>query len=109
MLGLLVVRFQARRRHHERRRVMKRYTGPRHARGVPMIAAVDCVVLGAGVVGMAIARACAQSGLETLVLEAESAIGTGTSARNSEVIHAGLYYPRGSLKARLCVQGRHAL
>lgn len=70
---------------------------------------VDCVVIGAGVVGLAVARACALAGLETLVLEAESAIGTGTSARNSEVIHAGLYYPRGSLKARLCVQGRQAL
>ncbi|MGB3422987.1 MAG: NAD(P)/FAD-dependent oxidoreductase [Castellaniella sp.] len=70
---------------------------------------IDCVVIGAGVVGLAVARACAQAGLETLVLEAESAIGTGTSARNSEVIHAGLYYPRGSLKARLCVQGRRML
>lgn len=70
---------------------------------------VDCVVIGAGVIGLAVARACAQAGLETLVLEAESAIGTGTSARNSEVIHAGLYYPRGSLKARLCVRGRQSL
>ncbi|WP_368646528.1 NAD(P)/FAD-dependent oxidoreductase [Castellaniella ginsengisoli] len=70
---------------------------------------IDCVVIGAGVVGLAVARACARSGLETLVLEAEAAIGTATSARNSEVIHAGLYYPRGSLKARLCVQGRQAL
>lgn len=70
---------------------------------------VDCVVIGAGVVGLAVARACALAGQETLVLEAESAIGTATSARNSEVIHAGLYYPRGSLKARLCVQGRQAL
>lgn len=70
---------------------------------------VDCVVIGAGVVGLAVARACALAGLETLALEAESDIGTATSARNSEVIHAGLYYPRGSLKARLCVQGRQAL
>ncbi len=70
---------------------------------------VDCVVIGAGVVGLAVARACALAGLETLALEAESTIGTATSARNSEVIHAGLYYPRGSLKARLCVQGRQAL
>ena len=70
---------------------------------------VDCVVIGAGVVGLAVARACALVGLETLALEAESTIGTATSARNSEVIHAGLYYPRGSLKARLCVQGRQAL
>ena len=70
---------------------------------------VDCVVIGAGVVGLAVARACALAGLEALALEAESDIGTATSARNSEVIHAGLYYPRGSLKARLCVQGRQAL
>ncbi|HET8703451.1 NAD(P)/FAD-dependent oxidoreductase [Castellaniella sp.] len=70
---------------------------------------VDCVIIGAGVVGLAVARACALAGLETLALEAEAAIGTATSARNSEVIHAGLYYPRGSLKARLCVQGRQAL
>jgi L-2-hydroxyglutarate oxidase LhgO len=70
---------------------------------------VDCVVIGAGVIGLAVARACALAGLETLALEAESDIGTATSARNSEVIHAGLYYPRGSLKARLCVQGRQAL
>jgi L-2-hydroxyglutarate oxidase LhgO len=74
-----------------------------------MTDSVECVVIGAGVVGLAVARACALAGLDTLVLEAESAIGTGTSARNSEVIHAGLYYPRGSLKARLCVQGRQAL
>jgi len=70
---------------------------------------VDCVVIGAGVVGLAVARACAQAGLDTLVLETEPAIGTATSARNSEVIHAGLYYPHGSLKARLCVRGRQAL
>ncbi|WP_428419788.1 NAD(P)/FAD-dependent oxidoreductase [Methylibium sp.] len=70
---------------------------------------VDAVVVGAGVVGLAIGRALAQRGLETLVLEAETAIGTGTSSRNSEVIHAGLYYPTGSLKARLCVAGNAAL
>jgi len=70
---------------------------------------VDCVVIGAGVVGLAVARACAHAGWETLVLEAEDAIGTGTSSRNSEVIHAGIYYPTHSLKARLCVQGRHLL
>ncbi|MGB6008344.1 NAD(P)/FAD-dependent oxidoreductase [Castellaniella sp.] len=74
-----------------------------------MLEEVDCVVVGAGVVGLAVARACAQAGHETILLEAESAIGTGTSARNSEVIHAGIYYPPGSLKARLCVQGRQAL
>lgn len=70
---------------------------------------VDVVVAGAGVVGLAVARALAQSGREVLVLEAAGAIGTGTSSRNSEVIHAGLYYPTGSLKARLCVQGRDML
>lgn len=71
--------------------------------------AVDCVVIGAGVVGLAVARALALAGREVLVLEAADAIGTGTSSRNSEVIHAGIYYPQGSLKARLCVQGRHML
>ena len=70
---------------------------------------VDAVVIGAGVVGLAVARALALRGLETVVLEAETAIGTGTSSRNSEVIHAGLYYPQGSWKARLCVQGRQML
>ena len=70
---------------------------------------VDCVVIGAGVVGLAIARALAMAGREVVVLEAASAIGTGTSSRNSEVIHAGLYYPPGSWKARLCVQGRELL
>jgi L-2-hydroxyglutarate oxidase LhgO len=70
---------------------------------------IDCVVVGAGVVGLAIARALAQSGREVLVAEATEAIGTGTSSRNSEVIHAGIYYPAGSLKARLCVRGKHLL
>ncbi len=67
---------------------------------------VDTVVVGAGVVGLAVARALALAGREVLVLEACEAIGTQTSARNSEVIHAGIYYPRDSLKARLCVQGK---
>jgi L-2-hydroxyglutarate oxidase LhgO len=70
---------------------------------------VDCVVIGAGVVGLACARAMAQAGREVIVLESENAFGTATSARNSEVIHAGLYYPAGSLRARLCVQGRALL
>lgn len=70
---------------------------------------VDAVVVGAGVVGLAVARALAQAGREVLVLERETAIGTGTSSRNSEVIHAGIYYPHGSFKARLCVQGKNAL
>lgn len=70
---------------------------------------VDVVVAGAGVVGLAIARALAFMGRDVMVLEAEDAFGTGTSSRNSEVIHAGIYYPQGSLKARLCVGGRKKL
>src|SRR5262245_62331106 len=70
---------------------------------------VEVLVVGAGVAGLAIARALAMSGREVMVLEAADAFGTGTSARNSEVIHAGIYYPRGSLKARLCVAGRQQL
>ncbi|OAJ48667.1 NAD(P)/FAD-dependent oxidoreductase [Pseudomonas marginalis] len=70
---------------------------------------IDCVVVGAGVIGLAIAREMAQAGNEVLVIEAGEAIGIGTSSRNSEVIHAGIYYPPGSLKARMCVEGRHAL
>ena len=70
---------------------------------------VDTVVVGAGAVGLAVARALALAGREVMVLEAEDAIGTATSARNSEVIHAGLYYPAGSLKAKFCVEGRRAL
>lgn len=70
---------------------------------------VDCVVVGAGVVGLAVARRLARTGREVIVLEAADAIGTGTSSRNSEVIHAGIYYPTGSLRARLCVPGRDAL
>lgn len=67
---------------------------------------IQAVVIGAGVVGLAVARALALQGREVMVLEAANAIGTGTSSRNSEVIHAGIYYPAGSLKARLCVQGK---
>ena len=70
---------------------------------------VDVVVIGAGVVGLAAARALALVGREVMVLEREPAIGMGTSSRNSEVIHAGIYYPAGSLKAQLCVQGRQML
>ncbi len=70
---------------------------------------VDCVVIGAGVIGLAVARAAARTGREVVVVEAARAIGTVTSSRNSEVIHAGHYYPPGSLKARLCVEGRERL
>lgn len=70
---------------------------------------IDCVVIGAGLVGLAAARALAQAGREVVVLEAENAIGTGISSRNSEVVHAGMYYPPGSLKARLCVAGNRML
>jgi L-2-hydroxyglutarate oxidase LhgO len=70
---------------------------------------VDTVVVGAGVVGLAVARALAQAGREVVVLEKELGIGTGVSSRNSEVIHAGMYYAPGSLKARLCVRGKALL
>jgi len=70
---------------------------------------VDTIVVGAGVVGLAIARALARNGREVLILEGERQFGSWTSARNSEVIHAGIHYPAGSLKARLCVEGRHQL
>ncbi len=74
-----------------------------------MVAKVECVVIGAGVVGLAVARALAMRGRETWVLEAEDTIGTGTSSRNSEVIHAGIYYTPGSAKASLCVAGKQLL
>ena len=70
---------------------------------------VDCVVIGAGVVGLAVAREMALQGRETILLERENAFGTISSARNSEVIHAGIYYPKDSLKAKLCVQGNRLL
>jgi L-2-hydroxyglutarate oxidase LhgO len=69
----------------------------------------DCIVIGAGVVGLAVARRLAQAGRDVMVLEAHPAIGMETSSRNSEVIHAGLYYASGSLKASLCLAGREAL
>jgi L-2-hydroxyglutarate oxidase LhgO len=70
---------------------------------------VDCVVVGAGVIGLAVARKLAQAGREVIVLEAAEGIGTVTSSRNSEVIHAGIYYKAGSLMARMCVGGKQAL
>jgi L-2-hydroxyglutarate oxidase LhgO len=70
---------------------------------------VDALVIGAGAVGLAVARALAQAGRETIVVEARDAIGQGVSSRNSEVVHAGMYYTPGSLKARLCVRGKELL
>lgn len=70
---------------------------------------VDCVVIGAGVVGLAISRAISQSGLDVVVLEQERHFGNHTSSRNSEVIHAGIYYPKGSLKEKFCLKGRELL
>ncbi len=69
----------------------------------------ECVVIGAGVVGLAVARALAQAGHAVLIAEAAARHGSGVSSRNSEVIHAGIYYPQGSLKARLCLRGRELL
>ena len=74
-----------------------------------MTETIDCAVIGAGVVGLAIARALALSGRDVIILESADAIGTGTSSRNSEVIHAGIYYPNNSLKALMCVRGRKLL
>jgi len=75
----------------------------------PRMDKVECVVIGAGVIGLAIARRLAQAGREVIVLEAAEGIGTVTSSRNSEVIHAGIYYKAGSLMARMCVSGKRAL
>jgi len=74
-----------------------------------MVDSVEAVVIGAGVVGLAVARRLAMTGLEVVVLEAAEAIGTETSSRNSEVIHAGIYYPKDSWKAQFCVAGKKAL
>lgn len=73
------------------------------------MADIDVIVIGAGVIGLATARELAMRGLSVIILEATGEFGTGTSSRNSEVIHAGLYYPAGSLKAKLCVEGRQSL
>ena len=67
---------------------------------------VECLVIGAGVLGLAAARALARNGREVIVVESEDHIGTGASSRNSEVIHAGIYYPSGLDKTRLCVDGK---
>ena len=70
---------------------------------------VDCVVIGAGVIGLAVARQLAAAGRDVILLKSTDCFGLGTISRNSEVIHAGIYYPKGSLKARMCVQGRDLL
>jgi len=70
---------------------------------------VDCIVIGAGAVGLAVAARLAAAGREVIVLEQHDLIGSETSSRNSEVIHAGIYYPENSLKAALCVRGREML
>ena len=77
--------------------------------GAPAPDHVQCIVAGAGAVGLAVARAIARSGREVVILESEPTIGSGVSSRNSCVIHAGIYYAKNSLKARVCVDGKHAL
>src|SRR5204863_958289 len=79
------------------------------ANGCSLVERLDAVVIGAGLVGLAVARALALGGREVVILESEEAIGTHTSSRNSEVIHAGIYYPKGSLKARSGVAGKELL
>ncbi len=78
-------------------------------RGDPVTTSADVGVIGAGVIGLAIARRLARAGREVFLIEKERFVGFHTSSRNSEVIHAGIHYPPGSLKARLCVRGRDAL
>ncbi len=74
-----------------------------------MVESVDTIVIGAGVIGLACARMLARSGREVLIIERHKSFGTEVSSRNSEVIHAGIYYPRGSKKAELCVRGKQLL
>ncbi len=81
---------------------------PRSVGGI-LLEKIECAVVGAGVIGLAIARRLAMDGREVVILEETDAIGSSTSSRNSEVVHAGIYYPRDSLKARLCVEGRKRL
>src|SRR5918994_1627925 len=84
-------------------------SAPSPSKGSSRVERFDAVVIGAGIVGLAVARELAMAGREVVILDAEDAIGTHTSSRNSEVIHAGIYYPKGSLKARSCVEGKHLL
>src|SRR6185436_8988692 len=86
-----------------------RASSPLPSNGCWLVERLDAVVIGAGVVGLAVARALALAGREVVIIEGEDAIGTHTSSRNSEVIHAGIYYPKGSLKARSCVAGKELL
>jgi L-2-hydroxyglutarate oxidase LhgO len=74
-----------------------------------VLESVDCLVIGAGVIGLAVARALGRAGREVIVVECEDHIGTGASSRNSEIIHAGIYYPTGLVKTRLCVEGKRML
>src|SRR3954447_23971332 len=107
MYGLL---FRRRLRPAARRRKdFRNGAVPSLRREVQGVEDVDCVVVGAGVVGLAVARALAMAGREVIILEAAEGIGTETSSRNSEVIHAGIYYPPNSLMARFCVAGRRKL
>jgi L-2-hydroxyglutarate oxidase LhgO len=70
---------------------------------------IDTCIVGAGVIGLAIGRQLAAANKELLILDSETHYGQGISSRNSEVVHAGIYYPKGSLKADLCVRGKHLL
>ena len=74
-----------------------------------MTESIETLVVGAGVVGLAIARTLARAGHEVMIVDTAADIGTETSSRNSEVVHAGIYYPAGTLKAALCVEGRRLL
>jgi L-2-hydroxyglutarate oxidase LhgO len=70
---------------------------------------IDAAIIGAGVIGIAVARALSLAGRSVVILEREAQFGTGVSSRNSEVIHAGIHYPHGSLKERLCIEGKRLL
>lgn len=80
-----------------------------NAENIMLKESTGAIVIGAGVIGLACARALASRGIETIIVENRNGVGQETSSRNSEVIHAGLYYPANSLKASLCAQGKHQL
>ena len=109
MIGRRTVAVEARRAAAVRRVISGLAVFALLLRGGGVIETADCVVIGAGVVGLAVARALARAGRDVLILESADDFGTGTSSRNSEIIHAGIYYPRGSLKQKLCIQGRDML